>query len=202
MTNIQHKNYKCQAEFIYSKYFTNRFLGWCYSTHQAVSESFNRKYKNDSARHEDVTEFIINKLPTLLIEEPELFAEAVWLDETILYSSLRARLFTIYKNYCINRWNRYKTIKKYESQPEELPMNTIAPNIDIVQALVYRQVWLDYTNELDATDKIIAIYLLDGALTMKQLEAASGLKKSALYIRIDKIKTDLANLVNEKMEIV
>jgi len=200
MKTVSDNTYKRQAEWIYSKAFTDRYIGWCFSTKQPVAMTFLRKYNDELARHDDVTEFIINKLPKLLANEPQLFTDDVWADATPLHSNLRARLFTIYKNYSINRWNRYKTINKYET-PEVPDMTTASPNIDLVRAITYRKLWIDYTADLTTTDKIIAMYLLDGALTMKELEAATGLKKSAIYIRIDKIKADLEKMVDEKMSV-
>lgn len=206
MNTIHEVIYRSQANFIYSKTFTDRFIGWLFTSRKAQALTFLRKYTHDldskgfsCDRHEDVTEFILNKLPKLLVEEPELFASDVWTDSTALHANTRARLFTIYKNYSIDRWKGYKTINKYETTKDLTMITTASPNVDVVRAMVYRRVWNDYTAELTSIDKIIALYLLDGSISLKQLEVSTGLKKSALYIRMEKIQNEIAKLTEGEM---
>ena len=140
--------------------------------------------------------------PDEQITEPELFRIDVWIDRTFLYANLRSRFFTIYKNFTIDRWKRYKLIKNRElqilmedNQIEETMANDANP--DIVNALIYRQVWNQYTSTLNSTDKTIALFLLKGTITMPALEKAVGLKKSQIYIRLQKIENDIQDIMSK-----
>lgn len=194
---------KALIEYIYSPIFTSRFKRWLYDTRKKVAMTFIRKYKDPIARHEDIVEFIVSdKFQMLQITEPELFRIDVWIDRTFLYANLRSRFFTIYKNFTIDRWKRYKLIKNRElqilmedNQIEETMANDANP--DIVNALIYRQVWNQYTSTLNSTDKTIALFLLKGTITMPALEKAVGLKKSQIYIRLQKIENDIQDIMSK-----
>ena len=199
--------YTQAANMIYAKTFTDRFLGYLFSSKRSVALTFVRKYNDKVMRHEDVTEFIVGKLPSLVVSEPELFSSHIWEDETSLHSDVRARLFTIFLNYTINRWHKYMTINHYESgctdEQWELLMkikpDTKTSNVEtkLSNAIAYRKVWLDYTNTLETIDRVIAMYLLDGCITFEELKADTGLKKTAIYARIERIKRELAGLTAE-----
>ena len=187
---------KALIEYFYSPIFTSRFKHWLFNTRKKIAITFIRKYKDPTARHEDIVEFIISdKFQMLQIMEPELFQINVWIDRTYLYAHLRSRFFTIYKNFTINRWKRYRLIKNRELQIEETMANDANP--DIVNALIYRQVWSQYTSTLNSTDKTIALFLLKGAITMPALEKAVGLKKSQIYIRLQKIENDIKDIMSK-----
>lgn len=188
-------SYSQAAELIYSTAFTTSFISWLFGTKRKTALTFARKYHDDTARHEDVTEFIIGKLPALVQNEPELFSVETWATPGHV---LQARLFTIYHNYTTDRWRAYKRIKAAESiSLEDIQMNNVpAVTPDLVNALAYKKAWNDYTSTLDSQDRIIALYLLDGALTMPQLEQIVGIKKSQIYVRIEKIRAGIEATLN------
>lgn len=190
-------------EYIYSTAFTTRFVEWLFTSRRSTAPTFARKYRDAVARHEDVTEFIISKKVSLLMEEePALFELDIWADETMLFSGLRARFFTIYLNFTINRWKRYKRTQSRELQIftaensiEETMTNEANP--DIISALIYKQAWNQYTATLDSTDRTIALFLLKGTITMSALEKAVGLKKSQIYVKLQKIESDIQTIISE-----
>lgn len=193
---------KALIEYIYSRVFTDRFVHWLFATRQRTARTFARKYQDPVARHEDVTEFIVSKkFQTLQITEPGLFDIDVWIDRTDAFSQLRNRFFTIYRNFTINRWKRYQLVTSRELQiftTENSIEDTMAndTNPDIMNALIYRQAWNQYTSNLDAADKMIALYLLKGSISMAALEKAVGLKKSQIYLRIQIIEADIQALIS------
>lgn len=196
--------YNQAAEMIYSKEFTNSLIKYLYVTKNKLFKTISRKYKDDVMRHEDVTEFIIDKLVSILQDKPQLLAVEVWNDSTDLYKAERCYFFKIYLNFCIDRFDKYCTIQKHEIQltdSQEQTMRAKKADIDtkeveakLVNKIAFRKAWINYTDTLNSVEKIIAMYLLDGCLTMKELEALTGLKKSAIYLKIPAIQLEINKL--------
>jgi hypothetical protein len=77
-------------------------------------------------------------------------------------------------------------------------MKTKITDIDIktietkmVNQIAYRKAWIKYTETLNSIDKVIAMYLLEGCITMKEVEMLTSLKKSAIYLRIPAIQAEI-----------
>lgn len=207
MNTTQSPLYLQAANMIYTKTWTDRFLTYLLYTHNKCAMTFIRKYQDDVMRHEDVTEFIVGDLAKLVEAAPTMFSSAVWEDETIAYSQERGYIYTCYLRFCIKRWLKYKKLIQHELNLTEEAWDTImntkaAPlsnNIEskLSNAITYRKLWLAYTDTLETIDKVVAMYLLDGCLSFEELKAATGLKKTALYARIEKIKKELAKISEE-----
>lgn len=192
--------YSQAAELIYSNNFKTRYIDYLFTTCKGTARTFLRKYNDQEAWHVDMAQFCVDRLPSICTTEPELVASATWQNN---YADglerLRARLFTIYHNYTTDRYRKYKTIRKYETQGDHLMLSDTKPSTtNLMRAITYRSVWGRYTDNLEATDKLIAFYLLDGAITMAALEELTGLKKSQIYLRLQRIRKEIDGLVDDR----
>lgn len=192
---------------IYSKAWTDRFLTYLFCTKNKCAMTFVRKYHDEVMRHEDVTEFIVGALGAFLETHPEMLALAIWEDETILYSRERGYVFTTYLRFCIKRWKNYLKKTQHltfaDDATWEILMKTkaapLSNNIEtkLANAIAFKNVWLKYTSSPNTIDQVIAMYFLDGCISFEEVKTVTGLKKTAIYARIERIKAELDKACKE-----